>query len=46
MTSHCRERLILLHFVPADSNLHFSLVQHLVLCVTTKDRFYFLSVFH
>ena len=37
MTSHCQERLILLDFVPVDSNLHFSLVKHLVLSVTTKD---------
>ena len=37
MTSHCQERLILLDFVPVDSNLHFSLVKHLVPCVTTKD---------
>lgn len=44
MTSHCQERLILLHFVPADSNLHFPLVKHLVPCVTTKDRFFVFSV--
>ena len=41
VTSHCQERLILLHFVPVDSNLHFSLVKHLVPCVTTKDCFLF-----
>lgn len=39
MASHCQERLILLRFVPVDSDLHFSLVEHLVPCVTTKDGF-------
>ena len=41
VTSHCQERFILLHFVPVVSNLHFSLVKHLVPCVTIKDRFPF-----
>lgn len=49
MTSHCQERLILLDFVPVDSNLHFSLVKHLVPSVTTKDWLLFseiLSLLH
>ncbi len=45
MTSHCQERLILLHFVPVDINLHFPLVKHLVPCVTTKEWFLFSEIF-
>lgn len=44
MTSHCQERLILLHFVPVDRNLHFSLVKHLVPCVTTKAPLLFSEI--